>query len=170
MLSNIKDCNYCHTCKKIIKVYECKKNILYPYGNYYNKSYHSNHYSNKNLNFPMKLTLTDDYNNNGNCNCNCDYDCDYECKKLIPVNNEISYSTSNNSCNSCNSCTNTKKKCCNNYVNPCDKTNVCQNNVYPSQHQFMYYKTGYGDCYINNNFDQETRMNAYAIYPNIRNF
>jgi hypothetical protein len=183
LLSHIKDCDFCCKCKNITKICDCKdvKNILYPYGNYIEQTYTQNDYSIKDFNFPVKLQI----NNNNECN---NLQCNGTCKKLVPICSEASYGCSNESscgthikkreytdkcakkcsgnkcCNPCekgNCCGTCKKDCCSKPVNS------CLNNVYPSQHQFMYYKTNCGPCVSNVDYDVAKRISAYSIYPQI---
>ena len=192
-------CNICKKNTIVCECKE-DKNILYPYGNNCNKSYHLNDYSDTDFKFPVKLTFIDSENcsdNHNNCHnehkklvpicnefsygkkcCNscdsgsncgsrCGSNCGSNCgcgkieTKKGCMNKCVKKCTKTTDCNPC------RKSCC---ENPCERPQKCLNNVYPSQHQFMYYKSGYGQCYINENFDQESRMKAYAIYPKIRQF
>jgi len=182
LLSHIKDCDYCCKCKNITQICDCKdvKNILYPYGNYFNKPYTLNDFSDKDFKFPIKLQ----FNQCSECHT---AGCHGECRKLVPICNEASYDCGPNSCceppkpirgcidkcakrcmgkTCCNPCA--RGNCCGGCkVDICHKPPPCLNNVYPSQHQFMYYKSGCDPCGSNKNYDEEKRINAYSVYPQI---
>jgi hypothetical protein len=155
ILSHINDCDYCCNCKDIDKICECKeiKNILYPYDSYIKSDKNLDQYDDTGFSFPVKLKFQ-------NCNnTNCD-------NKKIPVPSELSY---------CSKEKNEFSKYFNNYYGNCceknchgncseKKPSYCINNIYPSQHQFMYYKSG---CNIYNDYDEKKRMNDFAKYPQI---
>jgi hypothetical protein len=151
ILSHITDCDYCYNCKDIDKICECKeiKNILYPYGSYIKSDKNLHQYGSNDFNFPVKLKFQNCNDTNcNNTNCN---------NKKIPVPSELSY---------CSKEKNEFSKYFNNYYGNCceKKPSYCINNIYPSQHQFMYYKSG---CNIYNDYDEKKRMNAFAKYPQI---
>lgn len=179
LLSHIKDCDYCNKCKNISKICDCKdvQNILYPYGNMVSTNY-SNDYSDKDFKFPIKLQLFSP------C-LECNNNCNGECKKIVPIcseysNNEIGKRGCIDKCaKKCNdfNCYNPCEidECETSCGTPCDKKknycnvknnkNICFNNVYPSQHQFMYHK---GNNESNIDFEISKRTNAYAVYPQIK--
>jgi hypothetical protein len=166
LLSHIKDCDYCCHCKKITQICDCKeaKNILFPYGNFVEESLNVTDYTDKDFKFPIKLQLFDLCSSCNLSKCDCQEVTYF--KNEVPICNNYSYDCNSKSCSEppktgcIDKC---KKKCIENSCNNCCNRNSvsCINNIYPSQNQFMFYKTG------NNNYDQNKRMNAYSVYPQI---
>jgi hypothetical protein len=145
-LSHMKDCNNCKYSKDILKLYDCKElnQILYPYGKYLED----------NISNPIFL----------HSRVNIDDWC--ACKKEIPKLNNLtnhnkiipnhynSYKKINEK--TCNTCSNVQKK---------KKINSYETNtsMYPSQNNFIFQNIDQ-----DNNYEQIQRMNAYSIYPNIK--
>jgi hypothetical protein len=133
LLSHIKDCDYCCRCKNITDAYQCD--------DFKNHLYP---YGNINkekgfLKFPAKLNL----------NCKEGEDCSCESEKSSKPEAEP-----------CKT-----KQCHNKCCKPPEKyvCNKKEDSVYPSQHQFMYYKPD-----INEDAEEcskEKRIKAYSIYP-----
>ena len=147
LLSNIKDCNDCKYCKDILHLCNCNckelKGILYPYGLYI-----SNNIPNG-INLHKRVTL-DDW---------C-----LTCEEPVPL--ESIYEESEpesefvvdlpSNCSACSSSKNQIHK---------SKQNTSNTHVFPSQNMFVFEQNNKHK----NDYENTQRMNAYAVYPNIKN-
>lgn len=145
LLSHIKDCNDCKHCKDVLHLYNCKelKGILYPYGLYI-----ANNIPNG-INLHKRVTL-DDW-----C-LTCE-----ETLTLDIINEEPepdSYKDSELP-SDCSACSSSKNK-----INTSTKK-INNTRVFPSQNMFVFGQ----NHKRNNDYENTQRMNAYAVYPNIKN-
>jgi hypothetical protein len=141
ILSHIKDCNHCKYCKDILKFYDCNefKGILYPYGNYITSDTVNGIY------------LHSRFNINDWC---------ISCKPELPCHDV----TEDNSINDNNGCNCDEIPYTTN-CNSCSKKNTTKKEsfyMFPSQNSFVYGNDS-------DSYEKKQRMNAYAVYPNIRN-
>lgn len=150
LLSHIKDCNHCKCCKDVLKLCECHelKGILYPYGLYISKNIPNNFYLHK------RFTL-DDW---------C-IDCEQtfvteEHEKEDEEKEEDN--AKKNYLSDCSACSDSKSSI-SNYIN---KKKTYDNYVFPSQNAFVF---GNKKDKTNNSYENRQRMNAFAVYPNLKN-
>ena len=151
LLSHMKDCTYCGTCKEIYHVFNCKyvQNILYPYGVSIQKRENL-----QNFYYPQKLYLNNLCKKCPTPNLKPDIccpkpSCSSPCS--LPCSSPCSLP-----CSSPCSCL-----CKNNNHDECEKYIT---SIYPSQYNFISEKDTV-DNMNNEKYNQEKRMNAYAIYP-----
>jgi len=152
LLSHIKDCNHCKYCKDVLNLCECHelKGILYPYGLYISKNIPNNFYLHK------RFTL-DDW-----CKTTCIEEYQEKEEDQEEQEEEEQEKEKRNSLSDCSACSESKSSS-SSIIN---KKKHYHNYVFPSQNAFVF---GNKKDKINHSYENRQRMNAFAVYPNLKN-